>query len=293
MAKIAYSSRSMHGSSRRLLDQMIGITEDYERRGYKLTVRQLYYQLVSRNVVPNSMSSYQRTSKVLLTGRMTGQVDWDIIVDRARVPRMRPQYDTMDSFVNAVIDSYRCPRWDGQEHYLEVMVEKEALAGILEPVTDRYHVLLLANKGYSSASAMHDVAGRMDVYEQQGRRCCILYMGDHDPSGMDMVRDIRSRLEEFDCFADVERIALTMDQIKEHDLPPNLAKKTDPRSRKYTDEYGGQSWELDALNPEALTRILEEHILAYLDVPRYEAAIRREQEEKDGLERAVAGMRTP
>lgn len=290
MAKIAYVSRSMHGSSRLLLDKMIEITEDYAQKGYKLTVRQLYYQLVSRNEIPNNMSSYQRTSKVLLAGRMTGLVDWDVIVDRARVPRMRPQYDTMGSFVRAVMDSYRCFRWDDRDHYLEVMVEKEALAGILQPVTDRYHVLLLANKGYSSASTMHDVAERMDGHEQLGRQCRILYMGDHDPSGMDMVRDIRTRLEEFGCLADVGRIALTMDQIEEYGLPPNLAKKTDPRSRKYVDKYGGRSWELDALNPEALTGILETSIRAYLDMSRYEEAIRREQAEKDKLKRAVAGM---
>ncbi|MDE2812523.1 MAG: hypothetical protein OXM01_05855 [Gemmatimonadota bacterium] len=292
MAKIAYSSRSMHGSSRLLLDKMIQITEDYMQKGYRLTVRQLYYQLVSRNIVPNSMSSYQRTSKVLLAGRMTGLVDWDIIVDRARVPRMRPQYDTISSFVGAVADSYRCFRWDDQDHYLEVMVEKEALAGILQPVTDRYHVLLLANKGYSSASAMHDVAGRMDGPARQGKQCRILYMGDHDPSGMDMVRDIRARLGEFGCFAGVERIALTMDQIEEHDLPPNPAKRSDPRSRRYTDEYGGRSWELDALSPEALARTLESRILEYLDESRYQEAIRREQAERDELKRAVAGMET-
>lgn len=286
---MAYSFRSMHSSSQRLLDQMIKIIEGYEQRGYKLTVRQLYYQLVSRNVVPNDMSSYQRTSKVLQTGRMTGQVDWDTIVDRARVPRMRQQYPTMGSFVEAVKNSYRCLRWDGQEYYLEVLVEKEALAGILEPVTDKYHVLLLANKGYLSTSAMHDVALRMGMHEQD-RQCIILYMGDHDPSGMDMVRDIRDRLRGFMCYTRVERIALTMDQVGQHDLPPNPAKRTDPRSRRYSDEYGGRSWELDALNPEILTGILREHILRYLDVRKYEEAIRREQREKDELGRAVEGM---
>jgi len=290
VAKIAYSSRSMHRSSQLLLNQMIKIIEDYEQRGYKLTVRQLYYQLVSRNVVSNDMSSYQRTSKVLQTGRMTGQVDWDTIVDRARVPRMRQQYPTMGSFVEAVKNSYRCLRWDDQEYYLEVLVEKEALAGILEPVTNKYHVLLLANKGYLSTSAMHDVAQRIGMHELD-RQCIILYMGDHDPSGMDMVRDIRDRLREFRCYARVERIALTMDQVGQYDLPPNPAKRTDPRSRGYSNEYGGRSWELDALNPEILTGVLKEHILRYLDVRKYEKAIRLEQGEKDDLERAVAGMR--
>lgn len=288
MTKKAYISKSMHGANRQLLDQMIKIIEKYEHAGYKITVRQLYYQLVSRNVISNSEYSYKRTSSVLQTGRMTGQVDWETIVDRARVPRMPPQYRTMDSFVRAVKNSYRCFRWDDQDCYLEVLVEKEALTGILEPVTREYHVLLLADKGYLSTSAMHDVAQRLR--REYDKQCRILYMGDHDPSGMDMVRDIRSRLQKFGCSAAVERIALTMDQIKQYELPPNPAKKTDPRSRRYYDEYGSRSWELDALDPEILTGILRTHIHRHLDAAKYGEAVRQEQEEKSRLERAVAGM---
>lgn len=203
---------------------------------------------------------------------------------------MRQQYLTMGSFVEPVKNSYRCPRLDGQEYCLEVLVEKDALAGILEQVTDKYHVLLLANKGYLSTSAMHDVALRMDT-RKQDRQCVILYMGDRDPRGMDMMRDIRDRLLGFGCCARVERIALTMNRVDQHGLPSNPAKRIDPRSRRYSDEYGGRSWELDALNPEILIGILKEYILRYLDVRKYEKAIRREQREKDDLERDIAGMR--
>lgn len=289
MAKVKYASRSMHDSSRNLLDRMIPIIEDYEQRGYNLTVRQLYYQMVSRNIISNKTAEYKRVSKILGMARIMGLVDWDTIVDRAREPKMRHQFRTMGSFVRAVKDSYRCYRWDDQDYYLEVLVEKEALAGILEPITADYHVLLLADKGYLSLSAMHDVAQRVRSHEDD-RDCRILYMGDHDPSGLDMSRDIHSRLQEFGCTAQVERIALTLEQIDEHDLPPNPAKKTDPRSRKYYEEYGPQSWELDALDPETLTDIATTHILKYLDEDKYNRALRREQKERDELERAVSGM---
>ena len=286
MAKIKYISKSMHDSTRNLLDDMISIIENYEQKGYRLTVRQVYYQLVSRNIIPNEDLSYRRTSKVLETARMMGLVDWDTIVDSARVRQMRSEFPTIGSFVDAAINSYRCFRWDDQDCYLEVLVEKEALAGILEQVTSKYHVSLLANKGYPSASAMHDVAQRMINYEPH-RDCLILYMGDHDPSGIDMPRDIRARLEKFGSSARVNHIALSMDQINEYDLPPNPAKKTDPRSRKYYETHGKHSWELDALDPDTLVRILESHILKYLDVKKYNEALRREQREKDELEDAV------
>lgn len=136
---------------------------------------------------------------------------------------------------------------------------------------------------------MHDVAQRMLDHEYY-QDCRILYMGDHDPSGIDMHRDIRTRLQEFGCTAEVERIALTQDQIDEYDLPPNPTKKIDPRSRKYYEKYGSKSWELDALDPEVLTEIVEGRILEYLDKDRHDGALRQEQKEKDALERAVAGM---
>ena len=287
MTKIKYISKSMHGSTRKLLDEMVPIIEDYEQKGYRLTVRQVYYQLVSRNIIPNEDTSYRRTSKVLEMARMTGQVDWYTIVDRARVRQMDSEFPTIGSFVDAAINSYRCFRWDDQDYYLEVLVEKEALAGILEQVTSKYHVSLLANKGYPSASAMHDVAQRMITHEPY-RDCLILYMGDHDPSGIDMPRDIRARLEKFGSSARVNHIALSMDQINEYDLPPNPAKTTDPRSRKYYEKHGKHSWELDALDPDILVHILESHILEYLDVKKYNDALRRENNEKKELERAVA-----
>ncbi|RNJ78273.1 MAG: hypothetical protein EB830_00405 [Nitrosopumilus sp. H13] len=288
MAKIAYCSKSLHKASRDLLDQMIGIAEDYDEKGYRLTVRQLYYQLVSRNIIPNNLSSYQRASKILLAGRMMGEVDWDVIMDRARTPIMPGEFRSMSNFVKAALNSYRKYRWEGQDHYVEVMVEKEALAGILERVTREYHVLLLANKGYSSASAIHDVAGRMEYEEENGKTCHVIYLGDHDPSGMDMVRDIDSRLNTFGCSPSVERLALTMDQIEQYNPPPNPAKSTDPRSRKYSEEFGGQSWELDALNPEILSDLLESRIQEYLDVGMYNDVIEQEDAEKGRLEK-VAG----
>ena len=265
---------------------MIPIIESYEDKGYRLTVRQLYYQLVARIVIANALSSYQRVSKVTTLGRMQGFIDWDTIVDRVRVPMMPNEFDSMGSFVMAVKNSYRSYRWQEQDHYVEVMVEKEALAGILEPITRQYHVSLLVNKGYASASAMHDVAMRLEVQEdEEDKSCHILYLGDHDPSGIDMVRDIQDRLATFGRHPEIERVALTYDQIKRYSLPPNPAKKSDPRAKRYYEQYGNKSWELDALDPEVLSNVLETAIQGHMDLDRYNETIRREDRERKALSR--------
>ncbi|WP_420544681.1 hypothetical protein [Nitrosopumilus sp.] len=249
--------------------------------GYNLTVRQVYYQLVSRDIVPNNLGSYQLTSRVLKDARMSGLVDWDTIEDRVRQTIMPNEFDDVTEFINAAINSYRLPRWKDQDHYVEVIVEKEALAGILRPLTNRYHVLLLPNKGYSSASAIHEAAQRF-IYQtsSEEKQCHILYLGDHDPSGMDMVRDIQDRLDELLCTVSVEKIALTMEQIKQYNPPPNLVKKSDSRSKKYVSEYGNKSWELDALKPEVLNELVESNIKKYLDMKKYDDVVSQEEREK-------------
>ena len=286
LAKIRYVDSTMQHTTRELLDKMIPIIESYEDKGYRLTVRQLYYQLVARIVIANALSSYQRVSKVTTLGRMQGFIDWDTIVDRVRVPMMPNEFDSMGSFVMAVKNSYRSYRWQEQDHYVEVMVEKEALAGILEPITRQYHVSLLVNKGYASASAMHDVAMRLEVQEdEEDKSCHILYLGDHDPSGIDMVRDIQDRLATFGRHPEIERVALTYDQIKRYSLPPNPAKKSDPRAKRYYEQYGNKSWELDALDPEVLSNVLETAIQGHMDLDRYNETIRREDRERKALSR--------
>ena len=184
------------------MNQIIAIVESYQNRGYRMTVRQVYYQLVARNILRNSDPAYNKTSKVLTMARMEYLVDWDAIVDRVRIPVMPNQYKSMSSFIDAMKNEYRTYRWKDQRHYVEVMVEKEALAGILEPITNKYHVSLLVNKGYASSSAIYDVVLRMfEQGERQHKKCHILYLGDHDPSGIDMVRDIESRLVNFEIFS--------------------------------------------------------------------------------------------
>ena len=288
MVKRAYGrGKRLQKKRRHLLDEAIKIIEKYERGGYRITVRQVFYQMVTLGLIANNKKEYDRIVEILVDGRMSGEIDWDTVVDRARRRIMPSQFSSMKEFVGAVKDSFRKPRWEDQVHYIEVMVEKEALAGILEPIARKYHVSLIANKGYSSASAMYEAALRIKEKMEEGKSCHVLYLGDHDPSGVDMGRDIKERLVEFECEVGVERIALTMEQIREYSLPSNTVKKTDSRSAKYIKKYGNKSWELDALNPEILTNLLVSSILAYLDEGKYREMQRQEKAEKTRLQDIV------
>ena len=155
--------------------------------------------------------------------------------------------------------------------------------GILENLAAQYHVLLFPGKGYSSISTKHMAAERIIEQTEMGKECHILYLGDHDPSGIDMERDIREKLAVFGCTVSVERVALTMEQITKYNPPPNPAKQNDSRYRQYVKEHGTRSWELDALKPDVLINLVEESIKKYLDEELYNEMVAEEEAEQDKL----------
>ena len=284
MPKIAYKDpKNLRQETRHLLSEIITVVEDYHSQGFKLTLRQLYYQLVVKEILPNKQAMYAKLSKILSDARMCGQVDWDIIEDRVRVPKMHSEWDDIQDLVNSAIHSYRKNRMDGQDNYVEVWVEKDALSGVLSPITDEYHVHLMVNRGYSSVSAMHDAALRFERATNQGKDCTILYLGDHDPSGLDMIRDIRDRLCGFGIDIQVQAIALTKQQIDQYQPPPNPAKITDPRANDYITQHGKVSWELDALTPNVLHELLRTNLEELIDMEKYNVIISEEEEEKEKL----------
>ena len=280
MAKIPYEDpRNMRPATRELLGQILEVVERHENQGYKLTLRQLYYQLVAGGIVPNEQRQYAKLSKLLTDARMCGMVDWDMIEDRVRTPQRPAQWGSVSEILQACADQYRCDRHWLQKNYVEVWVEKDALSGVLLPVTREYHVHLVVNRGYSSITAMHDAFLRFHEAGRWGMAPHILYLGDHDPSGLDMIRDIRERLLRFDKEVDVHPIALTMEQIREYDPPPNPAKVTDPRARDYIARHGRTSWELDALRPAVLHGLLRAHLEELIDMGMYRERVEQEHEQ--------------
>jgi len=263
-----------------MLNTINGILESYTEDGYVLTLRQLYYQLVSRDIIPNNDKEYAKLSKILTKGRMAGIVDWAAIEDRVRRPKLPYWVKNVKHAIEDTIEQYRLNRMKGQERTVEIWVEKDALSNVLYRVSEKYHIRLMVNRGYSSVSAMYDAFNRLSSDD------IILYFGDHDPSGMDMIRDVRERLEEFGIEVRVNPVALTMEQIRKFNPPPNPAKITDPRAKWYISEYGNTSWELDALPPRELIRLVEEAVLEIIDLGLYEDMLRKEQEDIAKLKEA-------
>ena len=283
MTKRQYIENNLRTDRRELLDEIIPIAEEYMAKGYQITVRQMFYQLVARGIVKNTNPAYDRTSEILKDGRLFGEIDWELIVDRGRQTIMPPEFQSISHLIRAAKTSYRSDRWKEQEYYVEVLVEKDALAGILEPVAKEYHVRLLADKGYPSISSMYDLAGRIEK-KQSEKKCVILYMGDHDPSGRDMVNNITRQMDLLGINVEVDHIALTQDQILQYRLPVQYAKESDSRYEKFKEEFGPNSCELDALEPGVLRGILEANIKRYLDEDLYKQAIKKEEEDMAKLD---------
>lgn len=264
------------------------IIDDYLGQGLRLTLRQLYYQLVTRNAIPNREREYKNLSTLVSDARLCGLMDWDAIEDRVRVPRRVSEFKNLEDLVEAALAAYRLPRWDGQKYYVELWVEKDALAGVLEPLARESHVTMMVNRGYSSQSAMYEAALRFRASKKPG---IILYLGDHDPSGEDMVRDIQARLDLFGADVDVRKLALTMPQVEQYNPPPNPAKMTDPRAADYVEAHGAESWEVDALPPNVLAGIIRGSFRSIINKAAMDRVKVQETQDKKLLKTAVASLR--
>lgn len=281
-----------------LINTINNILRDYEAQGYDLSLRQLYYQLVSRNIVENTERSYKNVGVLVSDARLAGLIDWDMIKDRGRVMAKNPHWDDPEDFVESVANQYRFDLWRDQTNYVEVMVEKQALEGVLLPVCRELDVPFTANKGYTSSSAAYEASRRFINKWNEGRELHVIYLGDHDPSGIDMTRDVLDRLDLFvktstgredeigpneEEAVTVHRIALNMDQVRVLRPPENPAKLTDSRADGYIRRFGRSSWELDAIEPRALATLVRNAITGLLDMKKFNASLKQMKDDRAKL----------
>lgn len=179
---------------RELCEAIVDICEEYQDNGDTLTLRQLYYQLVSKDAVPNHDKVYKKISSIKDELVYGGKLDWNVFEDRGRVPIDAYYEHNVEDALQRTIRSYKLDRQKGQNNIVEVWTEKDAISGILKKVTLPYGVKLVVNKGYTSSTAIYGAYERFMAEFEEGKRITILYFGDHDPSGIDMIRDIRDRL---------------------------------------------------------------------------------------------------
>lgn len=176
--KEAFIEKRFSSDSRKLIAIVNDILDNYESQGYDLSLRKLYYQLVSRNVVENTEKSYKNVGNLVSDARLAGLVDWHMIRDRGRVCSHNPHCESIPELIHSTMHGFAVDMWANQNHYVEVMVEKQALEGVLEPVCSELDIPFTANKGYSSSSAMYDASKRFIEAAEQGKELHVLYLGD-------------------------------------------------------------------------------------------------------------------
>jgi hypothetical protein len=336
--RIAYESKRFGAEVRHTIAQATSILADYAEQGFDLTLRQLYYQFVGHDLFPddrrwtwieatrkwvrdpegtkNAEPNYKWLGDIVNKGRMAGYIDWDSIVDRTRELEERPHWQSPVELVEAAVQQFRVDRRADQPRYVEVWIEKDALTGVISGACERFDVPYLSCRGYSQ-SEMWGAAQRLLKHIRDGQDVTILHLGDHDPSGIDMTRDIEDRLALFigsdyvravakdlgvkaTSFSEanleltvrealdrlhVDRVALNMDQVEQFNPPPNPAKMTDSRFQSYLDEHGNESWELDALSPATIANLISDRLDVLYDEEPWQRALDREEDGRQILAR--------
>ena len=183
--------------------------------------------------------------------------------------------------------SFATDKWETQPYRPEVWIEKDALVGVIEGVCTGLDIDYFSCRGYTSQSEMWNAAQWLARYAHRGQIPLIVYLGDHDPSGIDMTRDIEDRLTLFTGDMQVERIALNMSQIETYTPPPNPAKITDSRATAHIRRFGRSSWELDALEPSVIADVTEATVLSYRDDALWNDAVWLEQLHRKDLDEAA------
>ena len=288
MPTICYTPRKFSPGSQEMIAQANKIINEYQAQGFNLTLRQLYYQFVARGLIANRVTEYKRLGSVINDARLAGEVDWEAIEDRTREVRTNPHWDSPSDLINAAARQYLNNRWDTQPYYVEVWIEKDALVGVFERACTQLDVPLLSCRGYTSQSEMWRAGQRLIEKSDEGKEIVVLHFGDHDPSGIDMTRDITDRLELFGANLDMRRLALNYDQVKKYNPPENPAKETDSRYIGYMSKYGDKSYELDALEPTVLAKLVTREVQSLIDDDAWEEATERQEQGRKELV-AVAG----
>lgn len=308
MPKIAYitKERGFRDSSLELIYKANEIIDLYEGQGYDLTLRQLYYQMVAQDIIPNNAKSYDNLGNLINEARLMGYIDWDSIIDRTRNPKKNSHWRSPQDILSTVARQFALDKRKTQEYRPEVWVEKDALSGVIQSICEPLDVPYFSCRGYTSQSAMWAASQRLYHYimdtdgpNNYGQIPIIFHLGDHDPSGIDMSRDIEDRLNMFlnyhweeddwepswwDGGIEFQRLALNMDQIRRFNPPPNPTKMSDGRAADYVEKHGYSSWELDALNPSQIANIIETAVAAYTDDDAMAEMTAKEDAHKKNLE---------
>ena len=286
MPKMKFIDWAPYRKSEEPLIEVCKVLRRYQKDGFVMTIRQLYYQLVAANIISNNLKSYTSLSNLVSNGRMGGLIDWDMIVDLTRQSQSNTHFENIADALNGVANQYAVDTRVTQPTHIEVWVEKDALTGVIEPVCSELDVSFLSCRGFVSLSEIYRaVSERLQPAIERQQNVVILHLADHDPSGMSMTQSIRDQLHTFlpSKSVKVKRIGLNMKQVQKYQLPPNFAKPTDTRYKKYKAKYGAKCWELDALKPNVLQRLIRWNIDKLTDQDKRDKLIQKQRTGKSRL----------
>jgi hypothetical protein len=265
---------------------MLEVAREVLTANHPMTVRQVYYQLVARQVIENTRTQYQAVSNLLVDARKQGVIPWEWVEDRLRRPRVVSMWASLANFADTARRAYRRAVWATQPTYVEVWLEKDALSGIFEDVLDGYGVTLNVGRGYDGWDSIHNAAGRFG----DGDGVTVLYFGDFDPSGEDMVRSLGARLTFFETRPEIVKCALTLADVKRYSLPPDFTKTTDTRRAAFVAKWGDLAVELDALPVDVLRDRLISEVEARLDLDALATVKQQEARDRARLVSALANL---
>jgi hypothetical protein len=300
MSKIKYIDIAFRTRALGIIQSANKVIEEYAADNFDLTLRQLYYQFIARDLFPeewidraynekmgldpdtkNTQKNYDKFGVIISNGRRAGLIDWLAIVDRTRYLRKESTWEDPSAIIDSCANQFQVDLWKDQPSYVEIWFEKDALIGVFERAAELMRLPFFSCRGYVSDSECWSAARRFQRME--GKECIVLHFGDHDPSGIDMTRDIGERFALFGANVDVRRLALNMNQVKKYNPPPNPAKESDSRFEDYHKKFGDKSWELDALEPKVLAAIVKKEIEGVVDMKQWKRDMAREDVGKDQL----------
>jgi hypothetical protein len=259
---------------------------------YRPTLRQIFYRLVAALLIPNTETTYKSLSRSTVLAREEAIIDPLCFEDRVRTSEGGDYgYDSPDEFIDGLVDElrdapdrYTRPMWTTQQTMPIIWLEKDALFTPINTIASRYRVKVYAARGYSSFTSVYEAAQDIDG----AMPTKVLQLTDFDPSGEDMVRDLKDRLTRYGAADfELEKIALTSDQVSTLGLPPMPAKKSDPRYERFAASYGDQVVELDAIPPDELERIVSAAIESLIDQAAWNAEIEKARQEREEAQRRI------
>lgn len=303
--KEQFISKRFNAKSQSLLSKIVAIVEQYAADGYDLSLRQLFYLLAGTGAIKKEQKLYKNLGNLVSDARLAGLIDWDMIRDRGRIPSIPGHCESIPAIIRGIKNQFKVDMWARQDSYVEVFVEKQSLENVLEPLCWELDIPFCSNKGYSSSSAYYDASKRYLAAADAGKELFVVYLGDHDPSGVDMSRDIDDRFTMFlegSVFSDsnlavelsevdprphtVKRVALNMDQVRSMHLQSSPAKPDDTRIGEYYRQFGTRdTWELAAVEPKTMVAIVREAVEALIDEEKWDEDKAREEKGRAELER--------